>query len=148
MSYVVSYHHIIIVTKNRGRTLSHEYSHDLYNYIGAIVKNRSSILFEVNGIEDHIHLLVRLHPTISLADFVKEVKVATSIWMKSHGKFPDFIGWSPKNGAFTKSERDFEMIRDYVRNQKSHHAKIDFINEMKSLMQDEKLQYDEKYFFV
>jgi putative transposase len=88
-----------------------------------------------------------LHPTVALADFVKDIKVSTSIWMKENGLFPNFEGWSEGYGAFTISIKKRDNVITYIKNQKEHHKKVSFMDEYKSLLDEYGIEYDEKYLF-
>ena len=66
----------------------------------------------INGIEYHKHNLTNLQPSIALADFIRDMKVSTSIWMKNCGYFPDFEGWSDKYGGFSCSYADAGNIAE------------------------------------
>lgn len=103
------------------------------------------MLYRINGVEDHIHILSDLHPTVSLADFVKDIKVSSSIWMKESGKFPAFVGWQEGYGAFTYSIRERDMIINYIRKQKEHHKKETFQDEYKRLLIENDVEFDERY---
>ena len=95
--------------------------------------------------EDHIHIFSDLHPSICLSDFVKDIKVASSIWMKESGLHPLFTGWQDKYGAFTYSVREKDMIINYIRNQKEHHKTETFYDEFKRLLMENEIEFDEKY---
>ncbi|GHT84689.1 hypothetical protein FACS18947_2500 [Bacteroidia bacterium] len=73
--------------------------------------------------EDHIHILSDLHPTIALADYIKDIKVSTSLWMKKSNDFPDFKGWGEGYSAFTYSFKEKAIIINYIKNQQEHHKK-------------------------
>jgi len=75
----------------------------LFNYIWGVIKNKKSHLYRINGIEDHIHILTHLHPTIALSDFIKDIKVSSSLMIKERKLFPKFNGWQIGYGAFTYS---------------------------------------------
>lgn len=103
--------------------------------------------FGLNGVEDHIHILCDLHPSVALADLIKDVKVASSLWMKDSGKFPYFVGWVEGYGAFTCAFRNKEMIARYILNQEIHHKKKDFRKEYIQLLKEAGVDYDERYIF-
>ena len=140
-------YHIVFSTKERRRTLQPEKHEDLFKYIWGIIKNKTCHLYRINGIEDHIHILSSLHPTICLADFIKDIKVSSSIWIKKENSFPLFDHWQEGYSAFTCSYRDKERLVKYIINQKEHHKKLSFREELIKLYQEENIEYDEKYLF-
>lgn len=148
MSYRQILYQTVFCTKYRKPTIAEAHCTDLYRYIWGIVKNKNCVLFRINGVEDHIHLLTDLHPTIALADFVKDIKVGSSLWMKESGLFPDFEGWSEGYGAFTYSIRERDKIINYIKNQKEHHKKVLFPDEYTALLDEHGVTYDERYLFT
>jgi len=102
--------HITFRTKYNIPAIGLEHKKELYRYIWGIVKNKNCILFQINGTENHVHILSDLHPNISLADYVKDIKVASSIWAKESGKFPKFRGWAEGYGAFTVAYRNKQTV--------------------------------------
>ena len=145
MSYRQIYYQIVFGTKYRKPTIVEEHCEELYKYIWGVVKNNKCKLYRINGVEDHIHIFSDLHPTVALADYVKKIKIASSIWMKESGKFPDFEGWQVGYGAFTYSEREKDKIINYVKKQKEHHKKETFYDEYKRLLIENGIEFDEKH---
>jgi putative transposase len=82
---------------------------------------------------------------LTLSNYVKDIKVASSLWMKESGYFPNFDGWQDGYGAFTYSIRERDMIINYVRNQKEHHQSETYIDEYKRLLREQGIEFDEKY---
>lgn len=146
MPYLQCLYHIIIRTKYSKRTLPLHSSEQLYKYISGIVKNKKSVLCQINGVEDHIHMLVDIHPTIALSDFVKDVKVASSIWLKANPDFPKFYSWSVGYAALTYSYRDKQMIINYIKKQRIHHNRVTFEEEYRNLLVSEGIKIDDRYF--
>ena len=144
-SFKQIYYQIVFGTKYRKPTIDEAHCADLYRYIWGIIENKKCKLYQINGVEDHIHIFCDLHPSIALADLIKDVKVASSIWMKEDGKFPNFRGWQDGYGAFTYNIRDRDMIINYVKNQKIHHQKQTFYDEFKGLLIENGVEFDEKY---
>jgi REP element-mobilizing transposase RayT len=138
-------YHIVFSTKNRQPTLSENHQEELYKFIWGVIKNRHCYLYRINGIEDHIHILSDLHPGISLADYIKEIKVASCVWMKESGQFPFFTNWQEGYGAFTYSYKEKDALITYVKNQKEHHKKESFLEEYKRLLTESHIVFDEKY---
>src|SRR5439155_17138738 len=87
-SYRQIFYHIIFGTKYRKPTIDEAHCKDLYRYMSGIIKRKNGKLYRINGVEDHIHIFSDLHPSISLSDYVKDIKVASGIWSKESGKFP------------------------------------------------------------
>ena len=88
------FYQIVFGTKNRKPTIDKASDEELYKYISGIIKNKKCKLYRINGIEDHIHIMSDLHPTVTLSDYVKDIKVASNLWMKDSGSFPSFEEWS------------------------------------------------------
>ena len=144
-TYRQIFYQIVFGTKYRRPTITREYDTELYKYISGIIKNKHCKLYRINGIEDHIHIMSDLHPAICLSDYVKAIKVASSIWMKNCGMFPEFEGWQEGYGAFTYSIREKDMIINYIKNQKEHHKSKNFYDEFKRLLIENGIEFDEKY---
>jgi REP element-mobilizing transposase RayT len=139
------YYQIVFSTKYREPTITEKHSESLYKYIGGIFQHKKSVLYQINGVEDHIHIFCALHPTNTLSDLVKDIKIASNLWMKESGNFPDFRAWQEGYGAFTYSHREKDIIVNYVKNQKQHHKKESFIDEYKGLLDENGVVFDEKY---
>lgn len=142
-TYKQIFYHIVFGTKYREETISEQYENELYKYIWGILKNKKCKLYRINGMPNHIHIFCDLHPTISLSSLVKDLKVASNLWMKESGLFPEFIGWQDGYGAFTYSIREKEMIINYIKNQKEHHKNETFGKEYLRLLLEEGIEFDE-----
>ncbi|MCW3116207.1 MAG: tnpA [Chitinophagaceae bacterium] len=139
------FYQIVFSTKNRQDTITAASENDLYKYIWGIINKKKCKLYRINGMHDHLHIFTDLHPALRLSDFVKDIKVASSIWMKESGKFESFSGWQDGYGAFTYSIREKEMIINYIKNQKEHHRTKTFYEEFKRLLIENGVEFDEKY---
>lgn len=145
MSYRQIFYQIVFGTKNREDSIAEEHCEELYKYIWGVIKNKNCKLYRINGVSDHIHIFSDLHPSLSLADYVKDIKIASSIWMKECGKFSKFKGWQDKYGAFTYSIKEKDIIIEYIKNQKEHHRHENFYDEFKRLLVENGIEFDEKY---
>ena len=145
MSYKQIYYHIIFGTKSHQNTINEKNCDELYKYIWGIIKNKNCHLYRINGSINHIHILTDLHPSISLADFIKEIKRSSSLWAKEKRLFPNFNGWAEGYAAITISHRDKNKVIDYIKNQKEHHKHESFITEFKRFLTENGIEYDEKY---
>ena len=96
--------------------------------------------------EEHLHILCDLHPTIALADYLRDIKTSSSIWLRQSGKAPNFEGWADGYGAFTYAWRDKNLIANYIKNQQEHHKKESFEDELKRMLKENGIDFDERYF--
>lgn len=145
-SYRQILYHIVFRTKDSRKTLNFENSEELYKYSWGIIKNKNGVLYRINGMEEHIHILSDLHPLIALADYVRDIKTATSIWLKASGKFPEFDGWADGYTAFTYAYGDKEKIVNYIKNQREHHKNHTFEEELRKLLLEHGIEINDKYF--
>ena len=110
-----------------------DYREDVYRFIWHLCKEMNCYLVRINGIPNHIHILVNINPSISLSEFVRIIKQQSSNWMKACGKFPDFEGWGKEYGAFSVSESAKFVVIEYIKGQQEHHRRCTFENEYKEL---------------
>ena len=95
--------------------------------------------------EDHLHIVTHIHPSIALADLVKNIKVASSGFIKDNGIFSNFFGWQDGYGAFTYSIKEKSRLIEYVKNQEAHHKRISFRDEYIELLREHEIAFDERY---
>lgn len=127
-------YHIVFATKNRVPCLNAEGRSALFRYVWGIIKNNQCHLYRVNGVEDHLHILTSLHPTVSLADFVKDIKTGSSKWIKEQGVFPRFTRWQDGYAAFTHSVAEKDRLIEYINDQQEHHRSRPFLEELMQLI--------------
>lgn len=139
------YYHIVFSTKNRERVLVTEQREELYRYVRGIVRNKQCHLYRINGVEDHLHILTSLHPSIALADFIKDIKIASSTWIKEKGLFAGFQNWQEGYAAFTFSHDDKDRLIEYVKGQQEHHGKRTFREELREMLVKAGIEFDERY---
>jgi REP element-mobilizing transposase RayT len=111
-----------------------------------IVKHKKSKLYRIGGIENHIHLLIDMHTTFALSDFMKELKEYSSKWLEKNPHFPDFEGWAVSFVGFTYSLNDKHNIINYIKNQKEHHKTVSFEEEYRQFLIENEIEIDERYF--
>jgi hypothetical protein len=87
-----------------------------------------------------------MHPSIATADFMREVKVSSSLWMKSSDLFPGFKGWAVGYGSFTCSYKDIDRLIEYIKYQQEHHRKMTFEDEYRILLIEYGITPDERFF--
>ena len=139
------YYHIVFATKDRMPALTTDKRETLFRYTWGILKNKDCHLYRIGGVEDHVHILTSLHPTIALSDLVKDIKVATSTWINKENIFPKFSHWQDGYGAFTVSHSDKDAVIEYIKNQEEHHKKVSFKDELRDFLVKHGVKFDEKY---
>jgi REP element-mobilizing transposase RayT len=113
-----------------------------------VLNNNKIHVYRINGMEDHIHILMDLHPSLALADVIRDLKTASSIWLKDSELFPNFAGWASGYGAFTYSYWDKDKLINYIINQQEHHRKESFQEEYRRFLKEHHIEIDEEYFLT
>ena len=144
-TYTAIAYHIVFSTKGREPVLQADRREDLFRYIGGILNNRQSHLHRVNGVEDHLHILTSLHPTVCLADLVKDIKTGTSHWIKDHSVLPKFSHWQDGYAAFTHSKPEIGRLIEYISGQEEHQRRTTFVEEYRKLLAEAGIDFDERY---
>lgn len=135
--------HIVFATKHRSPLINPELARDLYPFVGAIVRDQGGTLLAVGGMPDHVHLLVDLRPTHSVAAVVKAIKGSSSRWINEAGRAPDHFAWQEGYAAFSVSPSVLERVRTYVLHQEQHHRKSTFQTEQRDLLAKHGIAFDE-----
>ena len=145
-SYKSILYHLIFRTKDSHKTIKQEFAQELYAYLVGIIRNKGCFVYRINGMEDHIHILCDLHPSIALADYMRDMKASSSLWLKQSGKFPEFAGWADGYAAFTYGLKDKEMVISYIKNQQEHHLVESYEEELRRLLIEHGIEVNDKYF--
>ena len=132
-------------TKDRRPLITPEYEIRLYDYMGGTIRKVGGISLELNGTEDHLHLLAKLRPDYALSDVLRELKANATGWM--HDVFPSLknFSWQRGYGAFTVSQSNVEAVRRYIARQKDHHRKVSFRDEFIQFLKENAIEYDERF---
>jgi putative transposase len=143
MSYTNLLYHIVYATKERAPLITNTLRPRLHQYLGGTVRKLGGIALEVDGTKDHVHIVAKLPPTISVSDFLSKLKSGSSGWAKrkTNGRF----AWQARYGGFTVSESQLDRVRQYVRHQEEHHRRISFEDEFKALLRAHNIDFDEAH---
>lgn len=136
--------HIVFGTKSRERAILQERKKELYAYIFNIIEKRKCKVIRINGVEDHVHILLDLHPTIALSDLVKSIKQSSSNFLRDKRIFPNFNGWGNGYYAASISIEASEACRRYIINQENHHLVISFSEELEKEIRSHGLEWYEE----
>jgi putative transposase len=116
---------------------------ELFAYLGGLVKEKGGKLIIVNGISDHIHLLILLPPELSVSDAMRFVKANSSRWMKQ--RFGKPFAWQKGFGAFSVSRSAVPAVARYIRDQEAHHKTMDLKTEFMTLLKKNEVDFDEEF---
>jgi putative transposase len=138
------YIHLVFSTKHRHPFLHDESLRtDLHSFLGGTSKSLECPPILVGGVENHVHLLARFGRTITQADWVKELKRVSNLWLKENGiaKFE----WQGGYADFSVSQSNLEQVKNYIANQEEHHRKLSFQDEVRTLLKKHEIDWDERY---
>ena len=137
--------HIIFSTKNREPFLDKSTRDRLYPYMAQLIRDKGSECYRIGGVEDHVHLAIRLSKTATLSNTISEAKTGTSKWLKEISPELSKFSWQEGYGAFSVSPRDLDSVITYLDKQETHHQKVSFQDEFRKFLQQYHVDYDEKY---
>ena len=115
----------------------------LHAYLATVARDHQCDCSRAGGVSDHVHLAVRLHSTISLADLIEALKTSSSKWLKTHGIAT--FAWQRGYGAFSVGPADADALITYIDQQEIHHRKTDFKTEMRAFLEKYQVAFDERY---
>jgi REP element-mobilizing transposase RayT len=144
-TYTQILYQIVFSTKYRERTMIKKDRAELFRYISGLLKKKNCHLYRINGVEDHLHIVTHLHPSVSLAALVKDIKLSTTKLIKEKNIFPNFGGWQDGYGAFTYHIEAINNLIEYVKNQEEHHRIKTFEEEYRQLLKEHNIEFDERY---
>ena len=146
-TYTQIYIQLVFAVAGRQSLITPSFKDGLYKYIGGTMRNADQKLIAINGMPDHVHILVGLKPNLAISDLVKDIKVASSRFINDKGWVRGRFGWQEGFGAFSYSQSHSTKIASYVENQERHHARRSFREEYLSLLKSFQVEHDERYLF-
>jgi len=138
--------HVVFSTRDRTPFMMNEdFRNRIHAFLGGICKQQGCLPIKVGGVADHVHILATLSRTIPQADLVKELKRASSIWIKdldlSLGKF----AWQSGYGVFSVGRSQIDEVVNYIEGQEEHHRTASFQDEYRVFLEKYGVDYDERY---
>lgn len=144
-TYTLLLYHVLFSTKHRTPWITPELAERLYPFIGGIVRDEGGSLLTIGGVEDHVHLLLRFRPDDSLSNLMRNIKTRSSRWVHEHAQGLREFAWQEAYAAFTVAPSTLEKTRRYLATQREHHAKAEFVGELKQLLDKHGVGYDPRY---
>ncbi len=137
----------VFAVKYRNASINNAWKPELYKYISGIILNKNHKLLAINGIPDHVHILVGMKPTQSVSELLKDIKGSSSKWINDKKFCPQRFEWQEGYGAFSYGMSQVDNVIDYIKNQEAHHEKKTFIEEYTMLLKIFKIDFDEAFIF-
>ena len=134
--------HVVFSTKYRKPSLLDDWRDDLFGYIGGIVKDHKSTLLRAGGIEDHVHLFLRIHPEFAISKTIQLLKANSSKWINDSRLISSRFEWQRGYGVFSVSQSMSEAVVNYISNQREHHRTRSFVDEYLSMLTKHQVEFD------
>ncbi len=141
------YIHLVFAVKYRERMLNENLQPELFKYISGIVSNKQHKSIIINGMPDHIHILIGLNPKESISILIRDIKRSSSLFINENKWFNGKFAWQEGYGGFSYSRSQLNNVYQYILNQQSHHKSRTFREEYMSLLEKFEIDYDDKYLF-
>lgn len=136
------YIQIVFAVKGRKCLIAPEWEERMYQYITGVIRKKDQKLIAINGMPDHIHILIGMQPDCNLSALVREVKKTSNAWVNDCGRVSSKFQWQEGFGAFSYGQSQLSVIANYVMNQKIHHTKKSFKKEYLEFL--ERFEIDQK----
>jgi REP element-mobilizing transposase RayT len=146
-TYTQIHLHVIFAVKNHNALIQDSWEEKLYKYITGIVQQYGHKLLQINGMPDHIHLLIGMRPTQSLSDLMKQIKASSTKWINENQWTRHQFSWQAGYGAFSYGKSEVSRVTEYIQNQKEHHRTKTFTEEYMEFLKAFEVDFDERYIF-
>lgn len=138
--------HVVFSTKNRAPFLkSPELRQELHGYMVGTLQGIECPSLIVRTVEDHLHCLLNLSRTMTIAKLIEHMKTESSSWLKRQGTDLENFYWQAGYGAFSVSQSNVERVKAYIANQEEHHRRVAFQDEFRELLRRHEVEFDERY---
>ncbi|HEX9943048.1 MAG TPA: IS200/IS605 family transposase [Thermoanaerobaculia bacterium] len=138
-------YHVVFSTKRRVPFIAPRLRAELYPYMEGIIRHQGGWLLALGGMPDHVHVLVRLKPDMSVSDLVRDVKAGSSKWVHERPDLPPDFAWQAGYAVFSVSESKEKTVRSYIQNQEKHHRRATFEEELVGLLRKHGIEFDPAY---
>jgi len=137
----------VFAVRFREAVIHSSWKDELYRYMTGIVQNNKHKLIAINGMPDHIHILIGMRPTQSISDLMQDIKGSSSKWINQKGFIKGKFEWQEGYGAFSYGKSQVKDVIAYIENQEQHHSKKTFRDEYMDFLKKFDVEYDEQYIF-
>ena len=137
----------VFAVEGRLSLIRADFKEELYKYITGIVRNNGQKLISINGMSDHIHILIGLKPAMALADLVRDIKADSSNFINRKKWVRGKFSWQEGYGAFSYGHSQLDTIIRYIQNQEKHHKRRSFRDEYLTWLKKYEIAFEDKYVF-
>lgn len=141
------YIQVVFAVKGRDSLIHPQWETPLHKYITGIVQNKNQKMLAINGMPDHLHLLMGIRPSCCLSDLVREIKKSSTDWIKEEGLTRYNFHWQEGFGAFSYGHSQLPTVINYINNQKQHHQQKTFKEEYTEFLKKFNIDYQESFLF-
>lgn len=146
-TYSQIFYHVVFAVRNRDSLIIPAIKDDLYKYISGIITNQNQKLFIINGMPDHVHILMNCKPNMNLSDNVREIKEHSTRFINDKQILRRKFYWQEGFGAFSVSKKDVAIVLNYIKNQEEHHKKKTFKEEYLEFLIENDIEFKDEYLF-
>jgi putative transposase len=144
-TFTQMYFHVVFAVKGRASLIRPQWKEELYQYITGIITNKGQKLLTINGMPDHLHMLVGIKPTMAISDLVRDIKANSARFIREKGWVRGAFEWQEGFGAFTLRHSQLSKIIPYIQNQEEHHRVHTFREEYIAFLQKYEIDYRPEY---
>ncbi|MFC1717626.1 IS200/IS605 family transposase [Candidatus Poribacteria bacterium] len=146
-TYTRIYIQIVFAVEGRQNVIRKEHRDEIYKYISGIIQKKGHKLIAINGMADHVHVLIGMKPDIALSDLVRDMKAYSSRFINRKDWMRGKFNWQEGFGAFSYSYSQLHTVANYIENQEEHHSRRTFRDEYLEMLKKFDVEYDTKYVF-
>ena len=146
-TYTQLYAQLIFSPEGRQNLIQERIKNDVYKYVSGIIKNKNQKLMAINGMPDHVHILIGFSPDIALSVLVRDIKSSTTNYINEQKFIAGKFSWQSGFGAFTYNKSQVMKVVSYIQRQEEHHKKKSFREEYLELLKKFEVGHNEKYLF-
>ena len=139
--------HVVFSTKHRQPWITDDVAERLYQYMSGIVRAEKGVLYDIGGVQDHVHLYLRWRTDAAISDLMRTLKARSTRWVHAtYAKLAPFA-WQEGYAVFSVSKSQEPAVKRYIESQHEHHNKEDFQSELLRILRAHEIEFDERYVF-
>lgn len=146
-TYTQIHLHLVFAVKRREYLIQESMKDELYKYLTGIIRNNGHKVLAINGMPDHVHVLIGMRPNQALSELMRDVKAGSAKWVNEKDCMPGRFEWQEGYGAFSYDKTSLPKVIEYIIHQNVHHQVRTFSEEYLDLLKEFEVSFDEKYLF-